>query len=26
LVMDREGEPNTGCNPSERTRAALEEL
>jgi mannose-6-phosphate isomerase-like protein (cupin superfamily) len=26
LVMDREGEPNTGCNPSERTRATLEEL
>jgi mannose-6-phosphate isomerase-like protein (cupin superfamily) len=26
LVIDREGEPNTGCNPSERTRATLEEL
>jgi mannose-6-phosphate isomerase-like protein (cupin superfamily) len=26
LVMDREGEPNTGINPSERTRAMLKEL
>lgn len=26
LVMDREGEPNTGLNPSERTREILEEI
>jgi mannose-6-phosphate isomerase-like protein (cupin superfamily) len=26
LVMDREGEPNTGGSPSERTRATLESL
>ena len=26
MLMDREGEPNTGINPSERTRAELEEL
>jgi mannose-6-phosphate isomerase-like protein (cupin superfamily) len=26
LVMDREGEPNTGVNPSERTRERLEEI
>jgi mannose-6-phosphate isomerase-like protein (cupin superfamily) len=26
LLMDREGEPNTGQNPSTRTRAVLEEL
>jgi mannose-6-phosphate isomerase-like protein (cupin superfamily) len=26
LLMDREGEPNTGVNPSERTRDQLEEI
>jgi mannose-6-phosphate isomerase-like protein (cupin superfamily) len=26
FVMDREGEPNTGINPSERTRERLEEI
>lgn len=26
LLIDREGEPNTGINPSERTRAVLESL
>jgi len=26
LLMDREGEPNTGMNPSELTRATLETL
>jgi mannose-6-phosphate isomerase-like protein (cupin superfamily) len=26
LIMDREGEPNTGVNPSERTRERLEEI
>ena len=26
LLMDREGEPNTGINPSERTLAELEEI
>lgn len=26
LLIDREGEPNTGVNPSERTRAALETI
>jgi mannose-6-phosphate isomerase-like protein (cupin superfamily) len=26
LVMDREGEPNTGLNPSARTRETLEEI
>jgi mannose-6-phosphate isomerase-like protein (cupin superfamily) len=26
LIMDREGEPNTGINPSERTRAQLDEI
>lgn len=26
LLLDREGEPNTGVNPSERTRATLETL
>jgi len=26
LLMDREGEPNTGLNPSERTRAVLENI
>jgi len=26
LIVDREGEPNTGMNPSERTRAQLEAI
>lgn len=26
MLMDREGEPNTGVNPSERTRERLEEV
>ncbi len=26
LIMDREGEPNTGINPSEHTRAQLDEI
>ncbi len=26
LLIDREGEPNTGVNPSERTRAVLESI
>lgn len=26
MLIDREGEPNTGVNPSERTRDALEEI
>jgi mannose-6-phosphate isomerase-like protein (cupin superfamily) len=26
MLMDREGEPNTGVNPSERTRDRLEEI
>lgn len=26
LMIDREGEPNTGINPSERTRAVLESI
>ncbi len=26
LLIDREGEPNTGINPSERTRASLESI
>lgn len=26
MMIDREGEPNTGVNPSERTRAALETI
>ncbi|MBX9815744.1 MAG: hypothetical protein A4S12_07780 [Proteobacteria bacterium SG_bin5] len=26
LLIDREGEPNTGLNPSERTRATLEAI
>lgn len=26
LLLDREGEPNTGVNPSERTRETLEEI
>ena len=26
MLMDREGEPNTGINPSERTRETLEEI
>jgi mannose-6-phosphate isomerase-like protein (cupin superfamily) len=26
MVMDREGEPNTGINPSERTRETLEDI
>lgn len=26
MLMDREGEPNTGINPSERTRDQLEEI
>ena len=26
LLIDREGEPNTGVNPSERTRDVLEEI
>lgn len=26
MLLDREGEPNTGINPSERTRAVLETI